>query len=181
MQTPACYILYMATPLTLSEVRSMLPPDVTADLASPAEHADLRRLHPAAQTVVRLFAGGCSCDLVRARQSETRSDERELRARWFRAGLSRDQVIAALEPHRRGGARTLRAHRAALAAFVVEHARNAGPTLYQLRFGTAPTTTTPAGPVVMSAAQVRAHPDTWLVEGRPVLVTPREPAELAAP
>jgi hypothetical protein len=61
----------------------------------------------------------------------------------------------------------------ALAAFVAEHARNAGPTLYELRFGPAaaashPPDLTRAAEVPL--ARVRAAPGGWLEEGRPITV-----------
>ena len=61
-----------------------------------------------------------------------------------------------------------RAWRAALAGFVAEHARNAGPTLYYLRFGWSRAKTGGSlGEVeTMSAAAVRAAADGWLEENR---------------
>ena len=168
-----CFFLYAASPLTLSEIRSMLPAGFTADLAGPAEQAALRALHPAARTGVRLLLGACSCDLVLAR-SGSREEERELRHRYFAAGLSRTDVIGALESHRRGGGLfdSPAAARAALAAFVAEHARNAGPTLYLLRFGREPLDRRPpAGPPVrLRPDDLAGSTDGWLVEERPVLV-----------
>src|SRR3954447_5721371 len=127
-----CYFLYIASPLTLSEIRSMLPHGVTADLADFMDHQALKSLHPDAQTVARLLIGSCSCDFVRPRVSDTREDERHLRERYPQSGSGRTRVISALERHRR---RPSVPHRekdwaAALVGFVAEHARNAGPTLY---------------------------------------------------
>ena len=99
-----CFFLFAASPLTLSEVRSMLPQGFTADLAGPADQAALRALHPAARTGARLLLGACSCDLVLQRNGP-RDEERELRARYFASGMSRGDVIAALDGHRRGGGR----------------------------------------------------------------------------
>ncbi len=168
-----CFILYAASPLTLSEVRSMLPAGFTADRAAPPEQAALRALHPAARTGMRLLLGACSCDLVLAR-SGAREEERELRRRYFAAGLTRAEVIAALETHRRGGGPfdSPAAARSALAAFVAEHARNAGPTLYLLRFGREPLDRRPpkGPPVRLRPDELTAGPDGWLVEERPVLV-----------
>lgn len=170
-----CFFLYAASPLTLSEVRSMLPAGFTADLAGAAEQAALRALHPAARTGVRLLLGACSCDLVLAR-SGSRGDERELRRRYFAAGLSRTEVIAALESHRRGGGPfdSPVAARAALAGFVAEHARNAGPTLYLLRFGRDPLDRRPPKePLVrLRPDELAGAADGWLAEERPVLVGP---------
>ncbi len=170
-----CFFLYVASPLTLSEVRSMLPAGFTADLAGPAEQAALRALHPAARTGVRLLLGACSCDLVLAR-SGSREEERELRRRYFAASLSRTEVIAALESHRRGGGRfdSPVAARGALAGFVAEHARNAGPTLYLLRFGRDPLDRRPpkGPPVRLRPDELPGAADGWLAEERPVLVGP---------
>jgi hypothetical protein len=128
-----CYFLYIASPLTLTEVRSMLPPGASADLASYPDQQQLKALHPAAKTVARILIGGCSCDLVRPRLSEAREDERHLRERYRALGLSRTTIIHSLERHR--GQRpplTLTGRRSwpeTLAGFVAEHARNAGPSL----------------------------------------------------
>lgn len=170
-----CFLLYAASPLTLSEIRSMLPAGFTADLAGPADQAVLRALHPGTRTGVRLLLGACSCDLVLAR-SGSREEERELRRRYFVAGLSRAEVIAALESHRRGGGpfASPAAARAALAGFVAEHARNAGPTLYLLRFGREPLDRRPprGPPAPLRPADLPGGADGWLVEDRPVLVSP---------
>jgi hypothetical protein len=167
-----CFYLFVASPLTLSELRSMLPAGLSADLAAPAEQAALRLLHPAARTGVRLLAGACSCDFVLAR-SGSREEERELRKRHFAAGRSRDEVIASLERHRRagGGFDSPGAALAALAAFAAEHARNAGPTLYLLRFGSEALDRSPP-PVRLPLGEVLANVGGWLVEGRPTLVEP---------
>ena len=106
----------------------MLPPGLTAQPADRAHHQRLRRLHPDARTVVRLLVGACSCDLVRPRHADPLEDERHHRARHREARGTRDALLATLERHRRG------AHvpappggwPRALAAFVAEHARNAG-------------------------------------------------------
>ena len=169
-----CYFLYIASPLTLSEVRSMLPAGLNADLA-PTHRAALNRLHPAARTVAKLVIGACSCDLFRPRQADPIEDERELRSRYSRAKVSRSQMIKALERHRRGALYPTGASRGwseALAGFVVEHARNAGPTLYLLEFaheesgGKHAETALPC-----SLADVRRHHARWLTEGKPTLVS----------
>jgi hypothetical protein len=169
-----CFFLYAASPLTLSELRSMLPAGFSADLADPADQAALRALHPAARTGVRLLAGACSCDLVLAR-SASREDERELRRRHFAAGMSREQIIPALEGHRRGGGRfdSPEAARAALVGFVAEHARNAGPTLYLLGFEPGSLHRRQWGePVRLALRDVLANVDGWLREDQPTLVDP---------
>ena len=81
-----CFFLYIASPLTLSEVRSMLPPGLTADLCLRSEQAALRSLHLDSQTVARVLHGGCSCDLVTARLAAPADDEARLRARYRTLG-----------------------------------------------------------------------------------------------
>jgi hypothetical protein len=169
-----CFFLYIASPLTLSEVRSMLPPGLTADLLPPIEQAELRALHPDAQTIARVLHGGCSCDLVTERKAVVGEDESRLRARYRTLGYSRDQVIRALDVHRRGLER--RARPAAywpkgFAAFVAEHARNAGPTLFYLQFGHSGLQRVAEGrPRSISTADVRAFPGVWLPEDAPIMV-----------
>jgi hypothetical protein len=149
----------------------MLPAGLVAQPADRADHHQLRALHPDAQTVVRLVVGACSCDLVRARHADPREDERHHRDRHRKAGGARDSLIATIERHRRGAAVRPPAGGwpRALAAFVAEHARNAGETLYLLRFGAEP----PAGaapPRRLRAAEVVARPEAWLDERGPVIV-----------
>ena len=150
----------------------MLPGGIAADVLPADAVARYRALLPTAQTVARLTVGRCSCDLVRPRQADPRDDERDLRRRYSRLGLPRDLIIRELERHRRGPvpAAPPAGWRAALVGFVAEHARNAGPTLYHLVF-------LPDGgdlPGMEAArhtvAEVRADPDGWLDEGRPLLV-----------
>jgi hypothetical protein len=168
-----CYFLYLASPLTLSEVRSMLPPGLTADLASFSDQQVLKSLHPDAQTVLRILAGRCSCDLIRPRLQDVREDERHLRERYRGLGVSRAAAIAALERHRLGGG-----HRApaggwpeALSRFIAEHARNAGPSLYYLDFSPEAASLAKLGTVRQVAVPlVRATPEGWLAEGQPTLV-----------
>jgi hypothetical protein len=169
-----CYFLYIASPLTLSEVRSMLPPGAAADLTGFADQQALKLLHPDAQTVARVLTGRCSCDLVRPRQLDAREDERHLRERYRQLGVPRDVVIPALERHRRGAG--LRAPAGgwpgALARFVAEHARNAGPTLYHLDFSpTAAPLRSPGAVRDLRVSQVLAEPEGWLLEGSPALVS----------
>jgi hypothetical protein len=169
-----CFFLYIASPLTLSEVRSMLPPGLTADLLPPAEQAVLRPLHPDTQTVARVLHGGCSCDLVTQRRPVASEDESGLRARYRVMGYSRDRVLRALEVHRRALER--RAQPAghwprAIAAFVAEHARNAGPTLYYLHFSHDGLLRAAGGPPrKVRTADVRSAPGEWLPEDTPLLV-----------
>ena len=167
-----CFFLYIASPLTLSEVRSMLPPGLSAELA-PSHRASLHRLHPASRTVAQLVVGACSCDLVRRRGLEPIEDERELRSRYQRAKVARPEVIKALERHRRGPLPRPAPSSGwpeALAEFVAEHARNAGPTLYLLDFTPhLRGTSMPQPPLARSVREVRLQPE-WLVEGTPVIV-----------
>ena len=172
-----CFFLYIASPLTLSEIRSMLPAGLTADLASSEARAALQRLHRPARTVAQLLVGACSCDLVRPRRATTLEDERELRARYQRAKLPRADIIRELERHRRGPATREEppsGWATALAGFAVEHARNAGPTLYLLHFAHGAPDLEASGPVPVpttrSVGEVRQHPGSWLLEGQPVVV-----------
>lgn len=153
----------------------MLPPGLTADLASLLDQQALKSIHPDAQTVARILAGRCSCDLVRPRLAEERADERHLRERYRRLGITRPAMIAALERHRRGaGSRApTEGWPVALAEFVAEHARNAGPTLYLLGFDPSDSggpRNSAVTPTECSVSEVRVEPDRWLVEGQPVIV-----------
>lgn len=153
----------------------MLPAGLAADLASSAPRAALQRLHPPARTVAELLVGACSCDLVRPRLADPLEDERELRARYQRMKLPRTEIIKELERHRRGPAWRQEppiGWAAALLAFAIEHARNAGPTLYLLHFGPRSIETswptTPPKPTTVS--DIRQQSRSWLPEGHPVVV-----------
>ena len=151
----------------------MVPPGAVADLASPAEQQTLRRVHAEAQTVARLLIGRCSCDFVRARLSDPREDERHLRERYRRLEVPRSVVIEAMERHRRGaGVRPpIGGWPGALARFVAEHARNAGPTLYHLTFSPQASLAPPDPTRSVSVSEVLSSPEGWLREGSPALVT----------
>ena len=169
-----CYFLYIASPLTLSEVRSMLPPGASADLAEIGDQQVLKSVLPDAQTVARLLVGRCSCDFVRHRQEETREDERHLRERYRRLETPRTLTIPSLERHRRGGGiRTPReGWPRALAGFVAEHSRNAGPTLYHLHFSPGPPSLGPVGSIrEVGLPEVIARPESWLQEDVSALVS----------
>jgi hypothetical protein len=169
-----CYFLYIASPLTLSEVRSMLPHGATADLAGSHDQQILKSVQPEAQTVARLLVGRCSCDFVRPRQADTREDERHLRERYRRDEVPRTQVIAALERHRRAGGLNPPpgGWPSALARFVAEHARNAGPTLYHLHFSSQHSPLQPPGKSrELTVSRVLAEPEGWLLEGSPARVS----------
>lgn len=154
----------------------MLPAGLTADPASSTHRAAIQRIHPPARTVAQLLVGACSCDLVRPRLDNPIDDERELRARYQGGRLSRSDIIRELERHRRGPLprpRPSKGWTEALAGFVVEHARNAGPTLYLLDFGPEPASggrQPRPTPLSRSVDEVRRGTAPWLVEGRPVLV-----------
>ena len=151
----------------------MLPPGIVAHAAERADHLRLSHLHPAARTVAELVVGACSCDLVRPRHPDSREDERQHRARSRRAGGQRASLIAGLDRHRRG-TRVLPPPGGwprALAAFVAEHARNAGDTLYLLQFALPAGSDAVVSPTRrLRAADVVAHPESWLVEYAPVVV-----------
>lgn len=168
-----CHFLYIATPLTLSELRAMLPPGLAADLVAPRESAALLGRLPAARTAARLLAGACSCDLYLRRDLEGRSEEAELRRRYRALGLTREARIRCLERHRHQGP----VHRSPsewaplVAAFVAEHARNAGPTLYYREVSGDGLGAIAAAPVTRLVGDVLEHPATWLAEGEPSIVT----------
>jgi hypothetical protein len=174
-----CHFLWLASPLTLTEIRAMLPAGIAADAAEYDERRALAAAAPDLPHAVRLRAGNCACALYLEPPTDGRSEESVLRARYFRDGVPRDVVIRALDRHRRGQpvatlSASPRARREALAGFAAELARTAGTALYLRTFHAAG-----ALPPLDDAAverrtvsAVRAAPCTWLVEGRAVLVTP---------
>ncbi|MEP6573482.1 MAG: hypothetical protein ABJD11_12330, partial [Gemmatimonadota bacterium] len=174
---PICLFLVLASPLTLSEIRSMLPAGMTAELLQGADQRRLLALQPEARTAVRLAHGACSCDLVVHRHAVTREDERWLRARYRALGLTRAQTLAAISRHRRVVATPSRpaAHwPAAVSAFVAEHARNAGPTLYLLHFSHDGSIAIPTPPTTtrISTQEVIRTPGEWLREDALIVVEP---------
>ena len=169
-----CYFLYLASPLTLSEVRSMLPPGLSADLAGSPDQQKLKALHPTAQTVAKILVGRCSCDLVRPRLADPREDERHLRERCSKLDVTRSLVIQVLERHRQGSPPNPSAESRpeAMARFVAEHARNAGTCLYHLQFSPEAGPLSSLGEVRrITVAQVTADPHGWLLEAAPTLVS----------
>jgi hypothetical protein len=167
-----CYFLYLATPLTLSEVRSMLPPGLSADLAAFPDQQKLKAIHSTTQTVARILVGRCSCDLVRPRLADPREDERHLRERCRKLGVPRTLVIQALERHRQRSGRPMPEPPEALARFVAEHARNAGPCLYHLQFSPEAAPLSCMGKARrLTVGQVTADPHGWLPEAAPTFVT----------
>lgn len=168
-----CHFLYIATPLTLSELRSMLPAGLAADLVTPGESATLLHHFRRGRTVARLLAGACSCDLYLRRDPEGRSEEAELRRRYRALGLDREARIRALERHRRSGPelRTPAEWSVQLAGFVAEHARNAGPTLFYREVSAGRLGEVAEAPVPLSLAEVLEQPGSWLAEQQAVVVS----------
>jgi hypothetical protein len=167
-----CHFLYVATPLTLSELRSMLPAGLSADLVAPGESARLLKLLKGARTAARLLAGACSCDLYLRRDLEGRSEEADLRRRYRALGLERDARIRALERHRRSGPehRTPAEWATCLTGFIAEHARNAGPTLFYREVSAGGLGDLPAPATRITLAEVLERPGTWLGERQPLIV-----------
>jgi hypothetical protein len=150
----------------------MLPPGLAADLLPPGDAARLLGLHDEARTAVRILSGACSCDLFVQRDRERHREESELRRRYRGLGLSRDAQIRALDRHRRspGSRKSPARWGEELAAFVAEHARNAGPTLYYREVSGGGLRGPGGDAQQLTVAQVRAAPGEWLVEDRPTLV-----------
>ena len=169
-----CFALYLASPLTLSEIRSMLPTGFGADLVDSASQKLLKQRHLDAQTGAVLLRGHCSCALVEAGAADG-VWEADLRKRYRSAKASRDDIIRALERHRaQGGLRPLASGLGVkrFNDFVIEHAKNAGASMYYLRFGVdpfLPLTAVPAPTVTERAKSLGAE---WLREGEPVVVAP---------
>ena len=152
----------------------MLATRLRADLANSQTSQVLKSIDPTAQSVVRILAGQCSCDLIRPRLAGQREDERHLRERYRRLKVPRPVTIAALERHRRGLAppSTAESIQRAVAAFVAEHARNAGTSLYYLHFSAEEEALSQVGPPRrITVTQVAAAPDSWLIEGTPTFVS----------
>jgi hypothetical protein len=169
-----CYFLYIASPLTLSEIRSMALDGITVDLADPLEQQILKSSYRGIHTVARLLIGRCSCDFVRPRHADLREDERHLRERFRQHGVSRELTIPALERHRAGARVPVPAKgwRQTLVDFVREHARNAGTTVYQLAFlppSSALRHETPLREVKLN--RVTPELESWLIEGSPVAIS----------
>ena len=166
-----CYALYLASPLTLSEIRSMLPNGFGADLVDPASQRLLKRRHLDAQTGAVLLRGRCSCALM----VEGAADgvwEAELRKRYRAANVSREAMIPALERHRALAELRPANGIEVFTSFVVEHAKNAGASMYLMRFGVEPflPLTAVAAPTVIERASSLGQ--EWLREGEPVVVVP---------
>ncbi len=164
-----CYLLTLVSPLTLSEIRSMLPVAVTAELVPLEQRPARLALLPKAATAAHLSVGRCACGLVDPDRPEADA-ERAIRQHYQGRRDTRDQVLMAVARHRAGqrlrGARSVPP--GALGAFVVEHARNAGPSVYFLH--------PPGGdrlhgdPVPVAPPDPAVPPLTWLRPGTPVMV-----------
>lgn len=172
-----CYFVYVASPLTLSEVRSMLPAGLTADGLPKVEQQTLLNLHYDAQDAMRILHGGCSCDLIRDRNPDPGADEVVHRQRYRQLGYDRARMIRCLERHRRSaGDRRPRPPGywgEAFNAFVVEHARNAGPTLFYRHFSHNGLQHDPGLTAAMnrvSVNDVRGLVSDWLPEETPTMV-----------
>ena len=152
----------------------MLPAGVAAHAAPYGEQTLLREHLPGAQTVVELRRGACGCDFVIQRDPVDRTDETHLRERGMRAGIPRAQLAAMIENHRLPERRVqpLAHWQEALAQFVAEHARNAGPSLYHRTFTAGPRqrTAPDAEPVTVKVSRVREAPGAWLGDDRLTLV-----------
>ena len=168
-----CYFLYLASPLTLSEIRAMLPEGVTADLADSSEQKILRSYHRGIQTVARLLIGRCSCAFLGDARADEGENERHLRARYRAMNLSRDHTISALERHRasRKVPEPENGWAGSLVDFVREHSRNARVSIYQLTFEKPPAAPLNAELRKINADRITRELESWLVEGSPVLVT----------
>ena len=169
-----CHFLFVASRLTLSEVRSMAPNGITVDLLPPAGGSRLRELMPEAQTTARLLSGKCSCDFFLQRDPVSHREESELRHRWRKLGMNRQAVLAATDRHRHRRTSVLRlgpdAWHNAISAFVAEHLRNAGPTLFLHQFSGDGMVHPVADIVEVELARVRRNPSGWLAEGVPTVV-----------
>src|SRR6478735_4311093 len=169
-----CFALYIASPLTLSEIRSMLPPSFGADLVDPASQRLLKKRHADAQTGAVLLRGRCSCALIEKGAADG-VWEAELRKRYRAAKAPRDSVIKALERHRaQTGLRPLAPGLGIqqFQTFVVEHAKNVHATMYFLRFGVDPFQPLAAVPVPTLIERAGTLGGGWLREGEPVVVVP---------
>lgn len=172
-----CYHLYLATPLTLSEVRSMLPMGVAAHLLPAPFREPMLDLLPAARDVLLLSSGGCACDLTGRRLHDTAEDERRLRKMYRERKADRGSVIEAFVAHRRRAA--VRGAEppgpAVLAGFIAEHARNAGRSLFYLHFTAEPEQPPDlarATSAWTTVAAVRAAPTEWLQDETVTIVDP---------
>lgn len=149
----------------------MLPVGVRADALGTTALAAWRAHFRGAQTAAHLRVGRCACRLLPGRFHGAHSDEAALRTRYRRLGVPRDEVIAALDRHRRGAFDGEIVPPGTLHAFVAEHARNGGPALFAVGFGAADELPgVPATRLDRTLAETR-HGDAWLEEDVAVRVT----------
>lgn len=172
-----CHFVYIASPLTLSEVRSMLPADLVAELLTTPDRQALLALHYDAQDAMRILHGRCSCDLIKQRLQDPAADEVVHRQRYRHLGYDRSRIIRYLEEHRRAAQdRRPRAEGywgKAFNIFVAEHARNAGATLYYRHFSQDGLSGDPGLKADMKRLpvdQVKGPVSDWLPENVPLLV-----------
>ncbi len=164
-----CYLLTLVSPLTLSEIRSMLPAGVTAELVPLEQRPARLALLPRAATAAHLAVGRCACGLADPDRPEADA-ERAIRQHYQGRRDTRDLVLTAVARHRAGQAlrAAATAPPGALGAFIVEHARNAGASVYFLhppggdRLG--------GSPVPRALPTPTVTPLMWLVPGSPVKV-----------
>ena len=118
-----------------------------------------------------LLRGRCSCALVEAGAADG-VWEADLRQRYRSAKASRDDIIRALERHRALAELREADGIEVFANFVVEHAKNAGASMYYLRFGVDPFLPLTAVPTPSATERAKSLGAEWLREGEPVVVTP---------
>jgi hypothetical protein len=168
-----CYFLYLASPLTLSEIRAMLPDGVTAHSGGAKEQEMFRAIQRSTQTVAQLLIGRCSCGFVEQAGSPA-ENERHLRQRYRSLGFTREQIISALERHRvsQQVPPPEEGWRSSLVDFVREHSRNARKSIYDLAFESL-SIDPPASSELrqLPVDRVTSSLETWLQEGSPVLIT----------
>ncbi len=156
----------------------MTPHGITVDLLPPADGHRLRELMPESQTCARFLSGKCSCDLFLRRDPVTHREDSELRQRWRKLGMNRQAILAATDRHRvtdRHRRAPLVRHspdawRTVMAAFVAEHLRNAGPTLFLHQFSGDGHVHPASEAVEVELSKVRRSPAGWLAEGVPTIV-----------
>ena len=173
-----CYFLYVASPLTLSEVRSMLPAGLTADALPVSEQQHLKDIYYDTVIGARILHGDCSCDLIRDRHPDPRDDQAYHRQRYRKLGYDRSRMIRYLERHRRIAEVRSPPHPPgywgeAFNRFVIEHARNAGPTLYYCHFSHTGLTGDSGLALPLHhvpVADISGPVSKWLPENTPVMV-----------
>jgi hypothetical protein len=168
-----CYFLYLASPLTLSEIRAMLPEGVTAHSAGSHEQELLRSLQRGTGTVAQLLVGRCSCAFLESSQTDPAEYERHLRERYRQLGLNRENTIAALERHRFSQKVPVPdlGWAGSLVDFIREHSRNARKSLYHLAFDSTGQRSIGRAVRELRVGSITPQLNTWLLENSPVLIT----------